>query len=117
MPLAGFSLDGPRAARPAPGVRSAERDGLTFRGRARGGVAALLPELRRVSDAWLARRSTREKGFSLGFFDAALPADCPIALVRREGRVVAFANLWTAPRRGGALGRPDAPQRPTRRAA
>ena len=59
---------------------------------------AILPELRAVSDAWLAEKNTGEKRFSLGFFDDRylLYFDC--AVVRRGGTIVAFANIW----RGGA---------------
>ena len=58
------------------------------------GVAALLGELRQVSDAWLAEKAAREKGFSLGFFAPDYLRACPVAVVRRESRIVAFANLW-----------------------
>jgi len=51
-------------------------------------------ELKRVSDSWLASRHEVEKGFSLGFFSERYLSTLPAALVRREGRIVAFANLW-----------------------
>jgi phosphatidylglycerol lysyltransferase len=57
-------------------------------------VPALFPTLRVVSDAWLAEKRTREKGFSLGRFDEDYLRRFPAALVRIQGRVVAFANLW-----------------------
>jgi phosphatidylglycerol lysyltransferase len=53
-------------------------------------------ELRAVSDTWLAEKKTREKGFSLGYFDEAYVSRFPIAVVRREGRIVAFANIWSS---------------------
>ena len=48
--------------------RRAQRDGLTFEVVPPDGRRALLPDLRAISDAWLAQKHTREKGFSLGFF-------------------------------------------------
>jgi phosphatidylglycerol lysyltransferase len=57
-------------------------------------VAPLLPELKVVSDAWLTAKNTREKGFSLGFFSPEYLQLFPAAVVRMEGKVVAFANLW-----------------------
>lgn len=57
-------------------------------------VPALIPELRAVSDSWLARRHAREKGFSVGRFDPAYLANFPHAVVRADGSVVAFATLW-----------------------
>jgi phosphatidylglycerol lysyltransferase len=74
-------------------VNRAEREGLSFEVIAADGVAALLPELSAVSDAWLAEQRGREKGFSVGRFDEAYLRRLPIAVVRREGRVIAFANL------------------------
>ena len=58
-------------------------------------VAALLPTLRGISDAWLREKRTREKGFSLGRFDERYITRFPVALVRHQDEVVAFANLWT----------------------
>jgi len=53
-----------------------------------------LPELRQVSDAWLVERRTREKGFSLGFFAPEYVQHFPAGIVRLDGKIVAFANLW-----------------------
>jgi phosphatidylglycerol lysyltransferase len=57
-------------------------------------VPPLLGELRTVSDAWLEEKSTREKRFSLGFFDPAYLVRGPVAVVRCGGTILAFANLW-----------------------
>ena len=57
-------------------------------------VFALLPELKNVSDAWLAEKDAEEKGFSLGFFDEQYVSRFPTAVVRQSGRIIAFANLW-----------------------
>ena len=54
----------------------------------------ILPELRAISDSWLAEKKTREKGFSLGFFAEDYIRRFPVAVVRKQSRVVAFANLW-----------------------
>jgi phosphatidylglycerol lysyltransferase len=78
-------------------VREVERRGATFEIVPAARVPEILPALRRVSDAWLAARRTREKGFSLGFFDEGYLRRFPAAVVRLEGRIVAFANLWLAP--------------------
>ncbi|MBE0618132.1 MAG: bifunctional lysylphosphatidylglycerol flippase/synthetase MprF, partial [Proteobacteria bacterium] len=94
VPLADFQLEG-SARKGLRGVRSRfARGGCSFEVVEPAGVASLLPELRTVSDAWLQEKSTREKGFSLGFFREDYLARFPCALVRREGKIVAFANLW-----------------------
>jgi len=57
-------------------------------------VPVLLDDLAVVSDAWLESKSRREKRFSLGCFDRAYLSRTPLAVVRRHGRIVAFANVW-----------------------
>lgn len=94
VPLADFSLDGGNRRRLRRSVRVAEAEGATFEVVRGDAVAALLPQLRTVSDEWLASRKTREKGFSLGFWDDRYVARTTVAVVRRAGEVVAFANLW-----------------------
>lgn len=56
-------------------------------------VPSLLAEFRGISDAWLTEKNAREKGFSLGRFDEPYLRRFPAAVVRRGGRIVAFANL------------------------
>lgn len=90
--LASFALEG----RHFKGLRSSHtklgREGATFDVLPPG--QADLHELREVSDAWLAEKSAKEKGFSLGFWKDEYVSRCPVAVVRREGRIIAFANLW-----------------------
>lgn len=88
-----FGLQGSRRANLRHGVARGEREGLTLEIVAPHDVPPHLPEMRAVSDAWLARQHTREKGFSLGAFTDTYVARQPVALVRREGRLVAFATL------------------------
>jgi phosphatidylglycerol lysyltransferase len=63
-------------------------------------VGAVLPRLRQLSDEWIEKRSAREKGFSLGRFDEGYLRRFPVAVIRREGRIVAFANVWPSPDKG-----------------
>jgi phosphatidylglycerol lysyltransferase len=56
-------------------------------------VPGVLPDLKRVSDEWLARKGHREMGFSLGYFSERYLARFPAALVRKNGRIEAFANM------------------------
>ena len=97
VPLESFSLEGAARADLRQAQRRASRDGATFEMVPRGAVAAILPELRAVSDTWLAAKNTAEKRFSLGFFDERYVARFDIGVVRHQGAVVAFGNLW----RGG----------------
>jgi phosphatidylglycerol lysyltransferase len=95
VPLADFSLEGPNRRALRRGQRQMEREGVGFEVVPAAEVPPLLPVLRAISDAWLLEKRTREKGFSLGFFDEAYIARFPIALARRGGEIVAFANVWT----------------------
>ncbi|QQS53767.1 MAG: bifunctional lysylphosphatidylglycerol flippase/synthetase MprF [Candidatus Competibacteraceae bacterium] len=97
VPLATFSLDGKSRKTLRNGINRLERDGYRFELVDIAAVPALLPQLRVVSNAWLGGKSGGEKGFSLGFFDEDYLRAGPIAVVRRDAEVVAFANLW----RGG----------------
>ena len=93
--LPDFSQKGARRANLRSGVNRGEREGLSFEVIAPEHVAPLLPELRQVSDAWLAGQRGREKGYSVGRFDDAYLQRLPVAVVRRQDRVMAFANLLT----------------------
>ena len=98
VPLETFSLEGAARADLRQAHRRACRDGATFEMVGRGAVAAILPELRAVSDAWLAAKNAAEKRFSLGFFEERYISHFDVGVVRHQGAVVAFANLW----RGGS---------------
>jgi phosphatidylglycerol lysyltransferase len=93
--LSGFSLEGGARADLRQSHRRAQRDGATFEVVPPEGVAALLPQVERISEAWLAAKSTGEKRFSVGAFSASYLQQFPLALVRSEGVPAAFANLWT----------------------
>ncbi|WP_339476130.1 MULTISPECIES: bifunctional lysylphosphatidylglycerol flippase/synthetase MprF [unclassified Pseudomonas] len=54
---------------------------------------APIEELKVISDAWLTGKNVREKGFSLGRFSDDYLKHFRIAVIRFEGRPVAFANL------------------------
>jgi phosphatidylglycerol lysyltransferase len=56
-------------------------------------VRRLVPELKVISDAWLEEKNTREKRFSLGSFNPEYLARGPAALIRQNGRIIAFANM------------------------
>jgi phosphatidylglycerol lysyltransferase len=94
VPLRGFSLEGSERRTLRQAYHRAGRAGLAFDALPPSRVEPLLPELRRVSDAWLAEKGVREKGFSVGAFEPRYLAACPLAVVRQDGRIVAFANLW-----------------------
>jgi phosphatidylglycerol lysyltransferase len=96
VPLKAFSLDGPARADLRQMHRRAGRDGAEFEVVARADLPAIMPQLRAVSDFWLAEKQAAEKRFSLGYFDEQYLCRFDCAVVRRAGAIVAFANLWRA---------------------
>jgi phosphatidylglycerol lysyltransferase len=89
-----FTLEGGQAAKFRQALRRLEREHGTFRVIDTAGTTAMMHELRAVSDEWLVEKSVAEKGFSLGYFDENYLRRFPIAVIEREGRIEAFANLW-----------------------
>jgi phosphatidylglycerol lysyltransferase len=93
VPLPEFSLKGTKRSNLRQGVNRGEREGLQFEVMDSLAARAQIDELRRVSDEWLEAQQAREKGFSLGYFASAYVAQNSVAVVRHEGRIVAFATL------------------------
>jgi phosphatidylglycerol lysyltransferase len=88
-----FTMTGPDARPLRHAARRAERDGAMFEIVSAAAVPDLLPQLRRISDHWLASKGSTEKSFSVGRFDAAYMVQFDCAIVRRGERIVAFANI------------------------
>ena len=72
-----------------------ERAGCSFEVLPGPEVPLLLPELKAISDTWLAETHTREKGFSVGLFDEGYPQRFPVGIV---GQLVA-TRVPTSPNR------------------
>ncbi len=96
VPLADFSLEGSARSSLRQAHRRAQRDGAEFDVIAKDGIDVLMPTLQEISDAWLAEKATAEKGFSVGTFDPIYLEHFPIAVVRSEGKIVAFGNIWAS---------------------
>lgn len=95
--LATFTFEGGHASRHRQALRRLEKGGGTFRIVPAEQVPQIIDQLRAVSDDWLKDRAGAEKGFSLGFFDAAYVSRFPVAVIERHGRILAFGNLWPGP--------------------
>jgi phosphatidylglycerol lysyltransferase len=99
VPLATFSLDGGSRKKMRLVWHKLAKDGATFRFVPVADVPAILPELREVSDEWLAMKGAAEKGFSLGFFNESYLKRFPIVVLDVGGRIEAFANVWPGPKK------------------
>lgn len=94
VPLAGFTLEGPRMKSLRNTAHRVLRDGCSFDVVPRADVPALMPQLQRISDDWLAAKGQSEKAFSVGRFDPEYLGHFDIAVVRdASGAVIAFANV------------------------
>jgi phosphatidylglycerol lysyltransferase len=91
--LGQFEMTGGKWATLRHQVSRGQRDGLEFSVVEPTDVPAILPELAAISDAWLAHHNAREKGFSLGAFDPQYLETQPVAVLKCDGRIVAFANI------------------------
>jgi phosphatidylglycerol lysyltransferase len=92
--LSDFTLEGAPRADLRQAHRRAQRDGATFEVVEPEQALALMPTLQRISDSWLASKSTSEKRFSVGAFSPGYLCNFPVALVRAGNEPAAFANLW-----------------------
>jgi phosphatidylglycerol lysyltransferase len=99
VPLETFSLDGGARKKMRFTYNRLEKDGARFRLVPAADVPGLVPELRAISDEWLALKGASEKGFSLGFFDEEYLRRFPVAVLEVDGRLEAFANVWAGPGR------------------
>jgi phosphatidylglycerol lysyltransferase len=88
-----FSLEGSTRKGLRYVDRRLHKEGVTFEVIPAMDVKPLLPELKEVSDAWLKEKHTREKGFSIGYFNDGYLRRFPVGVVRKGGRIVAFSNI------------------------
>jgi phosphatidylglycerol lysyltransferase len=91
--LQAFDLKGSKRANLRNSANRCEKAGVQFELVPVAEVPALLDSLRAVSDDWMAAHNVREKRFSLGAFIPDYIALRPVAVLRRDGQVVAFASL------------------------
>lgn len=92
--LADFSLEGSSRKNLRRVWRKVVDDGYTFEMVQPSEVSQILPQLRAVSDEWMKLKKAREKAFSLGAFTDDYATRYPVAVARKDGRIVAFSNAW-----------------------
>jgi len=97
--LPDFTLKGSARANLRHGASRGEREGLVFEWREGEAIAEWLPQLRAVSDAWLAAHETREKSFSLGRFDERYLKAGAIGAAKHGEKIVAFVSVMITEQR------------------
>lgn len=99
VPLSEFGLEGSARKSLRQAQHRCQQANCRFELIAIEQVPPLLPQLKQISDTWLAHKNASEKGFSLGFFDPNYLRCFPCALVYQDGRPIAFANVWCGAKR------------------
>jgi phosphatidylglycerol lysyltransferase len=95
VPLDTFSLEGSSRRSFRKVIRRIEKEGVSFEVISCKEVPMFLKELRTISDAWLAKKNTKEKRFFLGVFDEDYLKHFPVGVVRKREKIVTFANILT----------------------
>lgn len=98
VPLAEFDLVGKKWSNLRNSRARAQKDGATFEVIPMECIDAVLPQLRQISDQWLAKKGAREKRFTLGFFDENYLRRTPCGVLKVNGQIKAFANILQAGR-------------------
>ncbi len=96
VPLENFSLDGSHRKGLRYTVSKLEREGCRFELVPQSGIPVLLPQFKSISDAWLKEKNTREKGFSLGFFDEDYLKRFPAGVIYKDKEILCFTNVWNS---------------------
>ncbi|MGB9927078.1 MAG: bifunctional lysylphosphatidylglycerol flippase/synthetase MprF [Methanosarcina sp.] len=92
--LESFTLEGSESKDLRYSIRNVEKKGYYFEIIPKEEVPALLPQLKKISDSWLKLKAGKEKKFSIGAFDEKYLSNFPVAVVRNQAEIVAFANIW-----------------------
>jgi phosphatidylglycerol lysyltransferase len=92
--LPNFSLEGKVRKELRSTCNRLEKKGCIFELIPTDEVPSLLHEFKIISDTWMAKKNITEKGFCTGFFDAEYLKNFPAGIVRINGKIIAFVNIW-----------------------
>ena len=88
-----FSLDGSSRRGLRYSHNKAQKQNCTFSIVQQQDVSFVLDEIKNISDNWLEEKNVREKRFSIGFFNPRYLSATPLALVKQNEKIIAFANV------------------------
>lgn len=94
IPLSEFSLEGKKRQNLRSAINKYQREGYSFELIYAKQIESFLPELQKISDEWLLDKNAKEKRFSLGFFNEEYLKHCDVAVVKKDGHIFAFTNIW-----------------------
>ena len=93
VPLKDFSLKGGGRSDLRQAENRMQKLGAVFEVIPATKTAVIMGELQQISDAWLEDKSAHEKSFSLGAFNLDYLSNFDIAVVKLDGKIIAFVNL------------------------
>lgn len=94
VPLKSFTLEGGARKKFRNTINKLHKEGCTFAILKDEEVRQALPALRHVSDSWLSQKNTKERKFTMGCFSEEYLLNFPVATVKKDDTIVAFANVW-----------------------
>ena len=89
-----FNLKGPTKHSLRNAFLRVGKSGVEFKILAPGQYLERKAEFKAVSDEWLEKTRGQEKGFSLGHYDESYLSRYFQAVLLKNGKIVAFANIW-----------------------
>jgi len=92
--LSDFSLEGSSGKDFRYAVKRMEKNGFHFEIMLPDEIPGHIEELKSVSDAWLKTKNTKEKSFSMGSFKTEYLINFPLAIIKKDNHIAAFANIW-----------------------
>lgn len=91
-----FSIDGAQGKGFRAVLNRFEKENYQFEIHSPDILPEYLPKLKQISDNWLDSKKTKEKGFSIGYYNENYLSYFPFATVKRDNDILAFANIWTS---------------------
>ena len=89
-----FSLEGRERKSMRNTCSRIEKEGYEFSIVLKCDFHLISDQLKQISDIWLSKNEMKEKGFSVGFFDKDYLSHFDTAVLKKNGEILAFANIW-----------------------
>lgn len=92
--LKNFSLEGKKRAKLRYIKNKFDKNGFIFEIIDKDNVFTIIDDLKIISDKWLSNKNVGEKKFSLGYFNEEYLKNFSIAIVKKNNKIIAFANIF-----------------------
>jgi phosphatidylglycerol lysyltransferase len=92
--LESFGIEGKKNSDFRYAINKFTKNGYSFEIIPKENIGSYASELKVISDTWLKDKKTREKKFSLGCFKDGYLKNFDHAVVKKDGRIIAFSNIF-----------------------